>query len=395
MFAFVFPPLVMLILAGVFGTHATVGFGWQNPEHYYVAASLGVPVIALALVGLPVTLASYRERGVLRRLEAFGVTPAKLIGAQATVTGGLIVIGAVAVLAVAAPTYGIPHIAHPVQVLVGLTAGTITLILIGIAVGLAVPSARSAQAIGLLAFFPLYLLGGGGPPKGAMTGVDARDQQRAAVRNPSDRRPMARPVRPRHPARRVRASGRRRRLPRSAGSPAAPPHEVGPDRGQASAEQLCCGGDDLRVRYVAHVFADVPAMTEGIVELAVPIAPEHVLHGLSNVGSCSHGSRERSLGVGHLEAKDHGCAAQRGRRQHPHLGELVSDVQGAVADSQLDGHQTPVGRRNAGDLLCFEGFLVKRGRPVGALNDDMGIDFHTHTLPARPKPWSLAARGVG
>ena len=75
-FAFVFPPLVMLILAGVFGTHATVGFGWRNPQHYYVAASVGVPVLALALVGLPVTLAAYRERGVLRRFEAFGVSPA-------------------------------------------------------------------------------------------------------------------------------------------------------------------------------------------------------------------------------------------------------------------------------------------------------------------------------
>jgi ABC-2 type transport system permease protein len=170
-FAFVFPPLVMLILAGVFGTHATVGFFWQNPQHYYVAASLGVPVIALALVGLPVTLASNRERGVLRRMDAFGVSPARLIATQALVTVGLILVGEAAVLAVAAPTYGIPHMAHPAEVGLGLAAGTLTLVLIGIAVGLAVRSARAAQAVGLLTFFPLYLLGGGGPPKGAMTGA--------------------------------------------------------------------------------------------------------------------------------------------------------------------------------------------------------------------------------
>jgi ABC-2 type transport system permease protein len=170
-FAVIFPPLVMLILAGVFGTHATVGFGWQNPEHYYVAASLGVPILAVALVGLPVTLASYRERGVLRRLEAFGVAHAQVIAAQAIVTVALIAVGTLAVLAVAAPTYGIPAIAHPAQVAVGLAAGTMTVVLLGIAIGLAAPSARAAQAIGLLAFFPLYLLGGGGPPKGAMTGA--------------------------------------------------------------------------------------------------------------------------------------------------------------------------------------------------------------------------------
>jgi ABC-2 type transport system permease protein len=170
-FAFVFPPLVMLILAGVFGTEATVGFFWQNPEHYYVTASIGVPVIALTLVGLPVALASYRERGVLRRLEASGVTPVQVVTAQAMVTIGLVVIAVATVLAVALPTYGIPRIVHPAQVVAGLAAGTLTLVLLGVAVGLAAPSARAAQAIGLLVFFPLYLLGGGGPPKGAMTGV--------------------------------------------------------------------------------------------------------------------------------------------------------------------------------------------------------------------------------
>jgi ABC-2 type transport system permease protein len=170
-FAFVFPALVMLILAGVFGTEATVGFFWRNSQHYYVAASVGVPIIALTMVGLPVTLASYRERGVLRRLEAFGVTPAQVIAAQAIVTTGLVVIAVAVVLAVALPTYGIPHVAHPAQVAVGLAAGTLTLVLVGVAAGLAAPTARAAQAIGLLAFFPLYLLGGGGPPKGAMTGA--------------------------------------------------------------------------------------------------------------------------------------------------------------------------------------------------------------------------------
>jgi ABC-2 type transport system permease protein len=85
-FAFVFPAFVMLVLAGVFGTQPTGGFGHRRPDEYYVAASIGVPVIALALVGLPVTLAAYGERGVLRRLEAFGVSPATVVGAQAVVT---------------------------------------------------------------------------------------------------------------------------------------------------------------------------------------------------------------------------------------------------------------------------------------------------------------------
>src|SRR5215475_2498640 len=112
-FAFVFPPFVMLILAGVFGSQPDEGYDWKRPDDYYVAASIGVPVIALALVGLPVALASYRERGVLRRLDAFGISITKVLAAQAIVTCGLIALAAVVVLTLAAPTYGIPHMAHP------------------------------------------------------------------------------------------------------------------------------------------------------------------------------------------------------------------------------------------------------------------------------------------
>jgi ABC-2 type transport system permease protein len=160
----------MLILAGVFGSRPDEGYDWKKPDEYYVAAAIGVPVIALALVGLPVALASYRERGILRRYEAFGISTAKVIAAQALVTCALVAAGGAIVLAVAAPTYGIPHVVHPWQTALGFAAGTLTLVALGVAIGLAAPSARSAQAIGLLAFFPLYLLGGGGPPRGAMTG---------------------------------------------------------------------------------------------------------------------------------------------------------------------------------------------------------------------------------
>jgi ABC-2 type transport system permease protein len=170
-FAFVFPAFVMLVLAGVFGHHIDKGYAMRRPDEYYVAASIGVPVIALALVGLPVTLASYRERGVLHRLEAFGIGATQVVAAQAAVTSVLVLIAAAVVLAVALPTYGIPHVVHPALTVAGLLAGTATLVLIGVAIGLAVPTARAAQAIGLLAFFPLYLLGGGGPPRGVMTGA--------------------------------------------------------------------------------------------------------------------------------------------------------------------------------------------------------------------------------
>jgi ABC-2 type transport system permease protein len=168
-FAFVFPPLTMLVIAGSFGDQPDDGFGNLIPTEFYVTGYLGVPIAAIALIGIPVILASYRERDVLRRFAAFGVPTRSVAGAQAMVGAGLVVIAALTVLAAAIPTYGIPELQRPFEVAVGFAAGTVTMLTLGVAIGLLVKSARSAQAIGLMAFFPMFLLSGSGPPPDVMS----------------------------------------------------------------------------------------------------------------------------------------------------------------------------------------------------------------------------------
>ena len=168
-FAFAFPPLFMLVLAGVFGNEADMAGTGVSGTDYYVASYIGIPMGGLALVGLPVMLASYRERDVLRRFEAFGVPTARVVGAQALVTALLIVLAAGLVIAAAAPIYGVPAIEDPAGVAMAFLSGTITMIALGVALGLVVPTARSAQALGMLVYMPMWLLGGGGPPPEVMS----------------------------------------------------------------------------------------------------------------------------------------------------------------------------------------------------------------------------------
>jgi ABC-2 type transport system permease protein len=46
--------------------------------------------------------------------------------------------------------------------------GTLAFTSIGVLLGTVLPSARAAQAVGLLLFFPSFLLGAGGPPPHVM-----------------------------------------------------------------------------------------------------------------------------------------------------------------------------------------------------------------------------------
>jgi len=68
-FVFVFPVICVLVLGGVFDDDDP-NFEGTIPSEYYIAAYIGVVIAAIGLVMLPVHLASYRERGVLRRFDA-------------------------------------------------------------------------------------------------------------------------------------------------------------------------------------------------------------------------------------------------------------------------------------------------------------------------------------
>lgn len=167
-FVFVFPVLTMLIIGGSFGTRPDAAFAGVNPAHWYVASYLTVTIAATGLIMVPVHLASYRERGVLRRFAAAGFPRWSFAVAQLIV--GLVAIAAASAieLGVAAPVYGVPALQEFWRVALALGLGSVAFVSIGVLLGTVLPSARAAQAVGLILFFPSFLLGAGGPPPHAM-----------------------------------------------------------------------------------------------------------------------------------------------------------------------------------------------------------------------------------
>jgi ABC-2 type transport system permease protein len=140
-----------------------------NPAHWYVASYFTVVIGATGLIMLPVHIASYRGRGVLRRFAAAGFPRWAFAIAELAVGLAAIAVAGVLLLAVAAPVYGVPDVDAPLRVAAGVAVAAVAFVSIGVLLGTLLPSARSAQAIGLLLFFPSFLLGVGGPPPAAMS----------------------------------------------------------------------------------------------------------------------------------------------------------------------------------------------------------------------------------
>jgi ABC-2 type transport system permease protein len=168
-FAFAFPLVVLLVLAGVFGSKPSSDFGGVAGIDYYVPGYLAVVIASVGLIGLPVHLASLRERGVLRRLRASSVSMTSLFAAQTVVHVAMAALGAVVLLAAASLAYDVHASSSIVGVVVGFGVGALSVVALGLLLGSLAPTARAAQAIGLVLFFPMWLLSGAGPPRGVMT----------------------------------------------------------------------------------------------------------------------------------------------------------------------------------------------------------------------------------
>jgi len=167
-FVFAFPIVTMLIIGGSFGSSPDPDFAGARPSHWYVASYLTVVIAATGMIMLPVHLASYRERGVLRRFLASGFPRFSFAAAQFIVGMLVTAVAAAMLLVVAAPVYGVPAVHVPWRVAAGIAVGAVAFVSGGVLLGSLLPSARAAQAVGLLLFFPSFLLGSGGPPPKVM-----------------------------------------------------------------------------------------------------------------------------------------------------------------------------------------------------------------------------------
>jgi ABC-2 type transport system permease protein len=173
-FSFCFPLVTLFVLADVFGNSVA---GRTKPTFrnvgaidYYVPAYVALVIAAIGLVSLPVHLASYRERGVLRRLRASELKPRSLLGAHVIV--GL-ALAAVTSLVMGAVAFAVYRNELPVSwpgVIAAFALVSVTFTAIGVLLGPLLPNARSAQVAGMILFFSMMMICGAGPPPEVISG---------------------------------------------------------------------------------------------------------------------------------------------------------------------------------------------------------------------------------
>ena len=153
-------PLILTIAMGVSGDRHDKHLGGLSLVDVYVPISMAMVITILAVTAMPGILASYREKGVLRRMSTTPMRPTALLGADAAVNVSMMVV-AIAVIAIVGrlafgvhlPTQGFGFVLTLV-----LTAGA--MLSLGALVASVAPTTRIAQGLGTLLFFPMMFFAG-------------------------------------------------------------------------------------------------------------------------------------------------------------------------------------------------------------------------------------------
>lgn len=173
-FSLALPLIILFVLGGVFGNEASqpgeeIVYRGVGPMSYYVPAYLALVVASVCVISIPTHLAGNRERGVLKRFHASSVNAWTIAGAEVAVAFVLSLVSAGILLLAATFAYDFAAADSIPGVLGVFTLMSIGFAAFGIFLGAVLPTARAAQAVGMLVWFVMLFLGGAGPPPEVLT----------------------------------------------------------------------------------------------------------------------------------------------------------------------------------------------------------------------------------
>jgi ABC-2 type transport system permease protein len=174
-FTLLFPVALVAILGLVPSfREPTADLGGLRVIDVYAGITITLTIAILGLQSMPSVLATYREKGILRRLATTPVQPALLLGAQLVMSLITVLASTVLVYTVAGLAYDVPIPEHPLGFLIAVVLSTAGVFAVGLLVAAVAPSGKTANAVGTLLFFPLMFFAGLWTPREVMPAIAQR-----------------------------------------------------------------------------------------------------------------------------------------------------------------------------------------------------------------------------
>lgn len=172
LFALALPLLILFVMGGVFGNEVDPEFyRGIGAMDYYVPAYVALVTVSVGLISLPVHIAGNRELGVLKRYHASSIPAWVVVGASILTMLVISIVSAAVLVVVAKLVHDVAMPLSYLQVAIAFGLCAVAFAALGVLLGAVLPNARSAQALGVLLWFVMMMLGGAGPPPEVLSGA--------------------------------------------------------------------------------------------------------------------------------------------------------------------------------------------------------------------------------
>ena len=156
-FVFLFPPLLYVLLASVFGEGTENG---RPVSSYLVSGLIGYAVANTALGGLAITLVIRREYGILKRLRSTPLPSALYLGTVLLSSLLVVALQAVTVSALGVGLYDADLPARPADFVLALALGAVAFAGLGLAAASLIRSSEAVAAVVNVIILPMAFLSG-------------------------------------------------------------------------------------------------------------------------------------------------------------------------------------------------------------------------------------------
>jgi len=158
--ALIFPVALLIVLGATTSAKPQADLGGLTFIVVYTPVVMLFTLTLLALSAMPATLASYRDKGYLKRLSTTPVGAPRLLAAQILIVLGLSAFVVTLIVLVARIAFNVPLPSQFAGFVVAILLTMCAISSLGMLIASVAPTQRVAGAIGSLLFFPLMFFAG-------------------------------------------------------------------------------------------------------------------------------------------------------------------------------------------------------------------------------------------
>lgn len=167
-FTMIFPAGLLALFGVIFGNDPDPFYGGMGYVDYAAPALMVLVVVTVMLMGVPVKTASDREFGVLRRFRATPLRPGVYMMADVIMYYLVSLVGAALLLLVGALAFHLRLTDNWPGAWLAFTLIALAFAAFGYLIAALAPTARIAQTVGMILYFPMMFLSGAAFPVAIM-----------------------------------------------------------------------------------------------------------------------------------------------------------------------------------------------------------------------------------